>query len=232
MERMRLLTLSFDDGFAKSFRLIADIHEEFGLKANLNVIAGTGLPGYSAADRYHNAPVGGWDLWNELAERGHDVSAHSLDHANYARLPLDEAKRRIDRCADIFEAKLKGYRASENVFAFPFNSSNRDVEDLVLTRFRGLRTSGPGINPLPLPSLRRLTCSSFGPGNCEEHLDRCIDELEKRELGWLIYNTHGFDEEGWGPISPAYLRKLYARLARADSGIKVVTLGPVLAQAL
>jgi len=225
----RLLTLSFDDGFAKSFRLVADIHEEFGLKANLNVIAGTDLPGYTAADRYHNAKVGGWDLWNELAARGHDVSAHSLDHANYARLPLDEAKRRIDLCVEIFEANLKGYKAAANVFAFPFNSSNEDVEDHVLAKFRGLRTSGPGINPMPSPSLRRLTCSSFGPGNCEEHLDHCIAELLKRDSGWLVYNTHGFDDEGWGPIAPGYLRELYAKLAKPDSGISVVTLGPVLA---
>ena len=38
-EKTHLLTLSFDDGFRKSFYRIAEIHETYGLKACLNVIA-------------------------------------------------------------------------------------------------------------------------------------------------------------------------------------------------
>ena len=36
---MRLLTLSFDDGFLKSFTEIAEIHARHGLHACLNVMA-------------------------------------------------------------------------------------------------------------------------------------------------------------------------------------------------
>jgi len=37
--KTHILTLSFDDGFKKSFYKIAEIHEAYGLKACLNVIA-------------------------------------------------------------------------------------------------------------------------------------------------------------------------------------------------
>ena len=38
-QKTHLLSLSFDDGFKKSFYRIAEIHENYGLKACLNVIA-------------------------------------------------------------------------------------------------------------------------------------------------------------------------------------------------
>ena len=37
--KTHIATLSFDDGFGKSFYKIADIYEGFGLRACLNVIA-------------------------------------------------------------------------------------------------------------------------------------------------------------------------------------------------
>jgi len=72
-----LLTLSFDDGFAKSFALIADIHEEFGLKAQLNIVASLCEPGSVPRDRYQNTPTGDWKLWNDLAAREHEIGPHS-----------------------------------------------------------------------------------------------------------------------------------------------------------
>jgi hypothetical protein len=39
VKKPHLITLSFDDGFEKSFTKTAEIHESFGLKACLNIIA-------------------------------------------------------------------------------------------------------------------------------------------------------------------------------------------------
>lgn len=40
--------------------------------------------------------------------------------------------------------------------------------------------------------------------------------------GWLVYNTHGLDDEGWGPIGSDYLDKLLERLLK----IKTVEIIP------
>ncbi|HJQ80807.1 MAG TPA: hypothetical protein VJ828_12665 [Lacipirellulaceae bacterium] len=53
---------------------------------------------------------------------------------------------------------------------------------------------------------------SFGPENIDAHLVAEIDKLLARPSGWLIYNTHGLDEEGWGPLSSSVLDRLLARL--------------------
>ena len=44
-----------------------------------------------------------------------------------------------------------------------------------------------------------------------------VAQLLARPEGWMVYNLHGLDEEGWGPIRPAYLEKLLGRLRAIDS---------------
>ncbi len=43
-QKIHLLTLNFDDGFKKSFLKLAEIHEGYGLKACLNMIASGNFP--------------------------------------------------------------------------------------------------------------------------------------------------------------------------------------------
>jgi len=215
MIRTHLLTLSWDDGFAKSFTGIAKIHDEYKLRASLNVIAQACTPGaYTPADEWHNAPTGSWELWNELASHGHEIGPHSWSHQNHKAIPIEEARSEIDRCLDAFERKLFGFKRGNAVYAMPFNASSEPVERHLARTVRAFRTGGPGVNPLPTADTVKLTCDSFGPGNCEAHLDECVDKWLKEKSGWLIYNTHGLDEEGWGPVTPGYVRKLYDRLLK------------------
>ena len=218
-----LLTLSYDDGFTKSFSLAADIAEEFGVKAQLNVIAQACTPGaYSPADEYHNAPVGTWDLWNALQARGHEIGPHSWSHRNHRDIPLAEAKEQIDKCLDAFAENLKGFKAADAVYNMPYNASSPAVEAYLDTRVRAVRTSGPAINPYPTGKTRRLGNAAFGPGNGDTYLEGLVEEWLKAPAGWLVYNTHGFDEEGWGPVTPACVRRLYAKLLKLPH-VRIVT---------
>ena len=63
----------------------------------------------------------------------------------------------------------------------------------------------------------KLTCTSFGPGNGEHAIDREIEKLLASKTGWLIFNTHGLDKEGWGPIRADYLDRLLDRLTAMKS---------------
>ena len=43
----------------------------------------------------------------------------------------------------------------------------------------------------------KLTTTSFGPGNCEAAIDRELERLPAKDLGWLMaFNTHGLDDDG------------------------------------
>jgi len=56
-----------------------------------------------------------------------------------------------------------------------------------------------------------------------------IENLLARESGWLVFNTHGLDDEGWGPIRATYLERLLERLLALDS-VEVLSAGRALAK--
>lgn len=217
-KKTRLVTLSFDDGFKKSFLRTAEIYEKHGLAACLNVIATGHLKTYDAPGKYiAGSPRGDFGLWNELKQRGHEVMPHGYRHASLRQLPPEEAKDLVRRCLDVFSEELEGFDPKESIFNFPYNSSTPQLEKWLPTRVRAFRTGGGAINPLPHRGQVRLVCTSFGPGNCEKAIDGQIEELLADTSGWLIFNTHGLDDEGWGPIRAAYLERLLERLAAIES---------------
>jgi peptidoglycan/xylan/chitin deacetylase (PgdA/CDA1 family) len=207
---MHSISLSFDDGIMPSAIRTAEIYEHFGLRACLNVLA---APEHLVeAQKHWGGDRGDFALWNELQARGHEIMPHGYNHTNKGEIPFEQAKASILRCLDIFEEKLNGFDRRDAVFNFPHNNSTSELEAWLPTQVRAFRTSGGGINPLPHPSMVRLTTTGFGPENCEEHLDQQIEALLSQPEGWLIYNTHALDHQGWGPIRASYLESLLDRL--------------------
>lgn len=222
--KTHILTLSFDDGFKKSFYKTAEIHEEFGLKACLNIIA-SAHTWPSGPNEYHKDPVGNFDDWNILKSRGHEIMPHSWKHANLTEIPFEEGKELIGKCLEYFEFHLDGYDSSEAVYNFAYNASDAELEDYLLTKVKAVRTGGWDIlggntmkNPFPQNGGPvRLGCWSFGPENADNWVEQEVNTFLNGPGGWLILNLHGLDEEGWGPVGSDYLRKLLQRLAEIDS---------------
>ena len=217
--KRHIVTLSFDDGFKKSTIKTVQIYEKYGLSASINVVATAHLPTFKLPNEYHDHPVGDFVLWNELKERGHEIMPHGYKHIDKASIPFSQAKQLIISCLNVFEKELKGFDAKQSIFVFPHNSSTPEIEKWLATKVRAFRTGGGGMNPLPYKGQVKLTCSGFGPGNSEAHLDDEIKNLLSHDEGWLNYNLHGLDDEGWGPVREYYLDKLLDRLMNIDSVI-------------
>lgn len=226
-KKRHLVTLSFDDGFKRSSIKTAEIYERHKLSACINVVASAHLRDFRAPD-YADVRRGDFGLWNELKGRGHELMPHGYKHANKRSLPLAEARDLILRCLDVFDKELKGFDRKQAVFNFPYNASTPDLEKWLPTEVRAFRTGGGAINPLPHTGQTKLTCTSFGPGNCEAAIDREIDRLLAKDSGWLIFNTHGLDDEGWGPIRATYLERLLDRLLSIES-VAILPAGKALA---
>jgi peptidoglycan/xylan/chitin deacetylase (PgdA/CDA1 family) len=228
--KSHIVSLSFDDGFKKSFYKIAEIHESFGLRACLNVIAightkEFDIGRLASGGANTNVPLGNFDDWNKLKRRGHEVMAHTYDHARLTDLPIAQARELIDKCAAYFESHLDGFKAAESIYSFAYNASNDALDEYALSKFRGIRTRGGAVNPLP-PG-RRAGCVSYGPGNCDAFLQAQIDRFLAAEGGWFVFNAHGLDEEGWGPMSSGFLTSLLARLVKL-SHVAVLPVGAAL----
>ena len=224
---MYIVSLSFDDGFEKSNLQIADIYEKFGLSACFNVLALEEVDGEKVNDPYHNWAKGDFKLWNELQVRGHEIMPHGLIHHNLTNMPLADAQRSITSCLEIFKQELENFQAQEAVYNFAYNASTPEIEAWLPSLVKAFRTGGDAINPLPHPGQVRLTTSAYGPENCEWHLDEQMDRLLAQPSGWLIYNVHGLDDEGWGPIRAEYLESLLEKLS-STQGVVILPVGRAL----
>ena len=216
-DKRHIITLSYDDGFEKSSIKTAEIYEKYGLSACINVIATAHLENFNRPKEYHNWKAGDFQLWNDLKARGHEIMPHSYDHQNLTEMPLEQAKESLIKCLDIFNAELAGFIAKESVYNFAYNASSPEIEAWLVTQVKAFRTGGGVFNPLPHEGQTRLTCISFGPDNCDKHLGESIDTFLEGPPGWFIYNTHGLDEEGWGPLSSSFLDELLDRLLQTET---------------
>ena len=228
-QKKHFVTLSFDDGFKKSSIRTAEIYEKYKLSACINVIATAHLPGFELPNEYHNLPVGDFVLWNELQARGHEIMMHGYKHAHKNEIPFSEGKSLIMRCIEVFSKELKGFNPKKSIFNFPFNASTRELEEWLPSQVMAFRTGGPPINKLPHKGQSKLTCTSFGPENIDKHLNGEIEKLLAQPSGWLIYNTHGLDEEGWGPMTSDFLDRLLGRLVDIDS-VEIIPAGKALSR--
>ncbi|MCK5692018.1 MAG: polysaccharide deacetylase family protein [Bacteroidales bacterium] len=226
-KKTHIVSLSFDDGFRKSSIHTAEIYEKYKLSACINVIASAHENQFELPNEYHAWPVGDFELWNDLQSRRHEIMPHSYRHANLTEMPIGEAGQLIQLCFDIFSKELNGFNAEEAIFNFPFNASNTEVEELLKPMVSAVRTGGPAVNQLPHNDQFRLTCTTSGPKNIDEHLEQTISNLLEMPSGWLIYNTHGLDDEGWGPLSSSYLDELLSKLVQMDH-VAVLPVGKAL----
>ncbi|MCK4966139.1 polysaccharide deacetylase family protein [bacterium] len=219
-----IITLSYDDGFKKSCIKTAEIYEKYNLSACFNVMAESS----KSKDDYHvGVELGNFELWNELKIRGHEIMPHGYNHSHLNKITFEEAKELITKCLNIFSDKLEGFNPKQSVFNFPYNSSTPQLEKWITTRVMAYRSGGGYINPLPYKGQAKLATGGFGPGNCEKHLDNAINELFAKPSSWLIYNAHGLDDEGWGPMSSGYLDSLLSRLSEMKD-VKVLPAGKAL----
>jgi peptidoglycan/xylan/chitin deacetylase (PgdA/CDA1 family) len=213
-----VVSLSFDDGFRKSFIRIAEIYEKFGFSGCFNIIANAHVPGNNVRDDYMKQELfGDFGLWNELQDRGHEIMPHGFEHEHLASLPPGQAKDLISRCLDVFSKELRGFNPRKALFNFPYNQSSPELEQWLPSVVMAFRTTGGILNPLPTPRTVKVTTGGWGPDNAEAHVDSCVTRLLARKSGWMVYNLHGLDEEGWGPIRAGYLEKLLARLQAIET---------------
>ncbi len=224
VEKTHILTLSFDDGFKKSFYRIAEIHEKYGLNACLNIIATGHFPSFNTDPKWMPQKIlGNFDDWNILKNRGHEIMPHTWEHLNLTKIPIEQAKANIDKCLDYFEKHLEGYKSSEAVYNFAYNASTSELEDYALRRVQAVRTGGwlvlknTKVNLIPISNDPvRLGCWGYGPDFCDNYVENEVNEFLSGSGGWLILNLHGLNDEGWGPVNVNYLDNLLNRLMKID----------------
>ena len=111
-----VVTITFDDGWA-SAATAASMLTAHGLAGTFFINSGT-------VGEYDHVTLAQLDT---MARDGNEIGGHSLSHPDLIELTLDETKRQI--CTD--RNTLLGWGFPVRNFAYPFGSSDPDVEKVV-----------------------------------------------------------------------------------------------------
>lgn len=209
-----IITLSFDDGFEKSSMVTAKLHEKHGLSACINVVATGHTNNPNLPGEFRKWKAGDFSLWNKLKRRGHEIMPHSYQHTGLDTVSFEEGKDLTQKCLDAFTRELHGFDAQKAVYNFAYNASTPAIREWLRTRVRAIRGDGggDGVNPWPRKGMFKIQCTTYGPDNIDHALEEKINRFLEGPPGWFVFNAHGIDDEGWGPISSGYLDKLLGRL--------------------
>lgn len=195
-----LLSLCFDDGYAASCRAIADAFEAAQMRAAFCVLTAP----ERAADPFIRAGViGGFDLWAELAGRGHEVAPHGHVHANLAELSPADAVAEIDDCLAAFEDRLPGFRSEQAIYHCAYNRVTPGALAHLRRRVRAVRATkaNAGLNRIGQPLSGGAFDAAFPlPPDVGQDARARIDTWLTSPPSWLVLCFHGVAGEGWGPV--------------------------------
>ncbi|MFA5162668.1 MAG: polysaccharide deacetylase family protein [Elusimicrobiales bacterium] len=114
--------ITFDDGYRNNYTEAYRILKEKGAKGNIFLVYNTlGKNNeWHNPDSEHWLPMLTWEEINEMLASGvMDMGAHTMNHKNLAKIPLEEAAWEMRECKKRLEEKL-GHEIP--CFAYPYGS--------------------------------------------------------------------------------------------------------------
>ena len=124
--KLKVLTLSYDDGVVQDIRLV-EIMNRYGLKGTFNVSSGLYLPEDAVRERYYGRMK--LSEAKELyVDSGHEVASHSLTHPFLEKLDSAEVIYEIAEDRKNLEGQ---YGAIVRGMAYPFGTYSKEVVDIL-----------------------------------------------------------------------------------------------------
>jgi peptidoglycan/xylan/chitin deacetylase (PgdA/CDA1 family) len=129
------VALTFDDGYRNFLTAALPVLERWGYPATVFVITGyvgreNSYPGQFVESP--RQPLLTWDELEEIAGRGVEVGAHTVNHVWLSRLSRERAREEIRRSQETLEERL-GRRVRS--FSYPFGDATVAMRDYVRERF-------------------------------------------------------------------------------------------------
>ena len=222
------VSITFDDGF-DSHLVAADLLDQHGMLGTFYLILGRlGGPGYLTLDDVRS-----------LADRRHEIGAHTFTHRSLPDLAPDEAERELCDA----RVALAGIGFGAESFAYPFGAASEELS-LAAERcgYSSARRVGGLFDPegcttcpvretiAPAAPFAVLTPNSVIDTTSLEDLQRSVTDAEEAGGGWVVIVIHhvcdGCSELA---MSPALLDDFLAWLEpRAAQGTVVATVDQIM----
>jgi peptidoglycan/xylan/chitin deacetylase (PgdA/CDA1 family) len=141
------MSLTFDDGTKSHYTYLRPVLNQFHLKATfyLNTILLSEHP-------VENALSGSWDEFGTLADEGHDLGSHGVNHPDLTTLEVGDSLTQNTMAYELWESKRvieekmgDGYRCITH--AYPFCTNNATVREVTGRYYQSARTCSSMKNP-------------------------------------------------------------------------------------
>lgn len=239
MDKLALISLTFDDGLLCQFEQAVPILDQYNLPATFFLVANT--------DPIHTdgCPHPDWRKtdWSEkdiqffksMSKRGHEFGAHSVHHRQpfLDADPKGEAEVSKQWIEDRLDVDVPSY-------CYPFTYITEPIKSAVISagykqaRWGANRAYGPDQNPT---DFFKVDCRHVARDNQSAVLigatSHCVGTDGAEDVGgwlqpdWYVLMFHGIGtiNDGWWPISVSEFARQMAALAKyRDAGVaEVVT---------
>jgi peptidoglycan/xylan/chitin deacetylase (PgdA/CDA1 family) len=202
-----LLTLWFDDGWSTQYSQAFLLLEKYNLTAALAVPTRLiGYPDYMS-----------WAQVKKLQANGWEITAHTRNH-DCAMDTADFSHQREEIVGGLEDLQIQNIFAPN--YVSPCGIVNESMLQLVKENFNSYRTSGSGVNPLPVADKYNLLVRTIEVSTTVGDVHTWIKEAQDSS-SWLIIVFHQIDDKkGEFSTTP----QLYTQMVQAvlDSEIQVV----------
>ena len=212
-----VVSFSFDDFPATAATAGSEVLERHGARGTF--YAATGLLGRDSV----SGRVATAEEIAELAERGHEIGAHSHGHADAAKAGLDGLEADLATNLDTLQQCL-GDRPIRS-YAYPYGETQMGLKRKLASRFDTSRGILSGINRKGSDRMQlRAVELSPEPWRLEKAY-KLLDAVAQRP-GWIVFFTHDVSDtpSAYG-ITPDTLDALVSEVTRR--GIEIRPVGEV-----
>jgi hypothetical protein len=222
----RWISFTFDDGLELGARKACHVLGHYGFKASFYPVTGWVEPQKVSIREPFNAgrSHGDWLFWRSISKHGHEVGSHTQSHFRLGgRRALVQPLRVWREINGSYFDLIRELGCSALTIALPWNTKSMLSQVLIPLRYLGCAVGSEETiqyndKRRPQPYwLRAWTPRSATPIS---DILRVIDEIPPN--GWLAFQFHAFDDEGYEPLTAGRLHEI-CDFIRTRNGLDVVT---------
>ena len=216
-----MISFTFDDAPYSACSRGRRLMEQYGVRGTFYVCG-------QLTDRMEPQRMHTLEQLRALLAAGHELGCHGFEHVDYQSLDGGQIQDDITRNRQ-FLMQL-GVDTADLNFAYPFGCTSPGVKRLVAKRYTSARGIADGLN-VGQVDLSLLRATRLYSGRLSDAQVTELIEENVRRCGWLIFFTHGVDDEpdAFG-CTPDLLE--HALHMSVQSGAQVLTVREALQQAL
>ncbi|MGD0339111.1 MAG: polysaccharide deacetylase family protein [Bacteroidota bacterium] len=183
------ISYTFDDNCSNQLALAVPMFNNYGFKLTL----------FTVTNWSPN-----WAGLKSAALQGHEIANHTVSHANFGTLTVDQQKTEISTASNLINSNVTDQKCI--TFAYPYCAEGNDsLCALYFVAARGCQGFIEPSTPGNFMNVSSIVCGNLGSVKTEQDFKTKADNVASSK-GWLVYLIHGIDNDGgYSPLPSATL---------------------------